>query len=116
MLGMIGFSKLLFYFILGFFFLCVLKRMGMKEKTDFIGFEVFLFFIERRNLRERRENKCQGAHIEWLFLLFSGECMGGYTQLPFYILLSWKNKYSQTQMKYKTYKTQKGNLKIKNKT
>ena len=90
--------------------------MGMKEKTDFIGFEVFLFFIERRNLRERRENKCQGAHIEWLFLVFSGECMGVYTQLPFYILLSWKNKYSQTQMKYKTYKTQKGNLKIKNKT
>ena len=56
--------------------MCVLKRMGMKEKTDFIGFEVFLFFIERRNLRERRENKCQGAHIEWLFLVFSGECMG----------------------------------------
>ena len=40
---MIGFSKLLFYFIFGFFFLCVLKRMGMKEKTDFIGFEVFFF-------------------------------------------------------------------------
>ena len=60
---MIGFSKLLFYFILGFFFLCVLKRMGMKEKTDFIGFEVFLFFIERRNLRERREDKCRGAYI-----------------------------------------------------
>ena len=92
MLGMIGFSKLLFYFILGFFFLCVLKRMGMKEKTDFIGFEVLLFFIERRNLRERRENKCRGACIEWLFLVFSGECMGVFTQLPFYILLSWKKQ------------------------
>ena len=85
----------------------------MKEKTDFIGFEVFLFFIERRNLRERRENKCQGAHIEWLFLVFSEECMGVFTQLPFYILLSWKNKYSQIQMKYKTYKTQKGNLQLR---
>lgn len=42
--------------------------MGMKEKTGFIGFEVFFFFIiERRNLRERRENKCRGAYIEWLF-------------------------------------------------
>lgn len=57
MLGMIGFSKLLFYFILGFFFLCVLKRMGMKEKTDFIGFEVFFFFNywKKKSEREKRE-------------------------------------------------------------
>ena len=56
MLGMIGFSKLLFYFILGFFFLCVLKRMGMKEKTDFIGFEMFFFFYwKKKSEREKRE-------------------------------------------------------------
>ena len=89
--------------------------MGMKEKTGFIGFEVFFFFIiERRNLRERRENKCRGAYIEWLFFWCFQENAWAY--LPnypstFYFL--GKNRYSQTQMNYKTYKTQKGNLQLR---